>query len=155
MYTKFNIVDKWMLPRTKQLMLKTFSDICTYLWLSRVRSCCLREFPLATERPGCWAGLPHVLRTIMNIPMRWLQQLILIFQTIKQLSQCPFLTQAAHYNIIPDIHHPPYYQSTSPPKTTKYPFQINWNKIVQTKSLDNGDFHIFPSPLLLTFCRLN
>ena len=48
---------------------------------------------------------PIMFRTIMNIPMRWLQQLILIFRTIEQLSQCPFLTQAVHYNIIPDIHH--------------------------------------------------
>ena len=44
---------------------------------------------------------PIVLRTIMNISMRRLQQLILIFRTIEQLSQCPFLTQAVHYNIIP------------------------------------------------------
>ena len=48
---------------------------------------------------------PIMFRTIMNILNRRLQQLILIFQTIKQLSQCPFLTQAVHYNIIPDIHH--------------------------------------------------
>ena len=36
---------------------------------------------------------PIMIRNIMDNPMRRLQQLILIFQTIKQLSQCPFLTR--------------------------------------------------------------
>ena len=58
---------------------------------------------------------PIVLRTIMNISMRRLQQLILIFRTIEQLSQCPFLTRQ-YCSIIPDIHQistiSPWQQST-------------------------------------------